>query len=198
MSLALLAAASGCSHEQRDWHSAQAANTIEAYEEFISTHPKSARTADAQTQIAQLTEARDWQRASTIDTADAYRQFLVQHPQGKSAQEAHIRIENFGLGATAAGAVPGTAAPAANRTCAGTLRSAASCATTGSPDGRARRRRPLQRATRCVFNAGQGSKPVGAVERALWIPASRYRTGHRAGQKCQGAAHLSSQGEIPY
>ena len=116
MSVALLAAASGCSHEQRDWHSAQAANTIEAYEQFIDAHPKSARAADAQAQIAQLTEARDWQRASTIDTADAYRQFLAQHPQGKSAPEARIRVENFGMNNTAAGgggAAPPAAPPAA-------------------------------------------------------------------------------------
>jgi cell division protein FtsN len=111
-SVALLATASGCSHEQSDWHSAQAANTIEAYEAFINAHPKSARDADAQAQIAQLTEARDWQRASTIDTADAYRQFLAQHPQGKSAQEARIRIENFGMN-NAAPAAGGAAAPSA-------------------------------------------------------------------------------------
>jgi hypothetical protein len=113
MSVALLATAGGCSHEQRDWQSAQAANTIEAYEQFISTHPKSAHDADAQAQIAQLTEARDWQRASTADTADAYRQFLVQHPQSKSAQEARVRIEKFGLSGTAApGAPAATTAPA--------------------------------------------------------------------------------------
>jgi hypothetical protein len=113
MSVALLASASGCSHEQRDWRSAQAANTIEAYEGFISAHPKSARAADAQAQIAQLTEARDWQRASTIDTADAYRQFLAQHPQAKSAQEARIRIENFGMSGTAAPGAPAAASSAA-------------------------------------------------------------------------------------
>jgi len=111
MSLALLGSASGCSHEQRDWQSAQAANTIEAYEEFVGAHPKSARAADAQARIADLTEQRDWQRASTTDTADAYRQFLAQHPQGKSASEARIRIENFGLGGTAA--APATAAASA-------------------------------------------------------------------------------------
>src|ERR1700729_1044441 len=113
MSVALLAAASGCSHEQRDWHSAQAANTIEAYEQFMNAHPKSARAADAQAQIAQLTEARDWQRASTIDTADAYRQFLAQHPEGKSAPEARIRIENFGMNNPASAAGGAAAAPAA-------------------------------------------------------------------------------------
>jgi SPOR domain len=109
MGVAILAVGSGCSHEQRDWHSAQSANTIEAYEQFITAHPKSARTADAQARISQLTEERDWQRASTTDTADTYRQFLAQHPQGKYAPEARIRVENFGLSGTAAASAPGSA-----------------------------------------------------------------------------------------
>jgi cell division septation protein DedD len=124
MSLAFLASASGCSHDQRDWSSAQAANTIEAYQGFISAHPKSAHAAEAQAQIAQLSEARDWQRASTIDTADAYRQFLAQYPQGKSAQEARIRIENFGMNGTPAAGTPpaaaGATAPAGGATAAAT------------------------------------------------------------------------------
>jgi cell division septation protein DedD len=109
LSLAMLGAASGCSHEKRDWHSAQAADTIEAYEEFVKEHPKSARTSDAQTRIVQLTEDRDWQRASSTDTADAYRQFLAAHPQAKSAQEARIRIENFGMNGGTAAATQGAA-----------------------------------------------------------------------------------------
>src|ERR1700733_815382 len=109
----LLATLLACSHESRDWHSAQAANTIEAYQQFLSEHPQSAHTADAQTQIADLTEVRDWQRASGTDTADAYRQFLAQHPQGKNAQEARIRLENFGLSASGAPPAAGGATPAA-------------------------------------------------------------------------------------
>jgi cell division septation protein DedD len=115
LSLAMLAASSGCSHESRDWHAAQSADTIEAYEEFVKEHPASTRTSDAHARVAELTEERDWQRATSTDTADAYRQFLSAHPQAKSAQEARIRIENFGLnGATPAGAAaPSTAAPPA-------------------------------------------------------------------------------------
>ncbi len=74
---------------------------------------KSAHTTDAQTQIAELTEARDWQRASSTDTADAYRQFLAQHPQGKNAQEARIRLENFGLSTSAAAPAAGGGAATA-------------------------------------------------------------------------------------
>jgi hypothetical protein len=111
LSVAMLTAASGCSHEKRDWHSAQAADTIEAYEEFVKEHPKSARTSDAQTRIVQLSEERDWQRASSTDTADAYRQFLAAHPQAKSAPEARIRIENFGINGGTAAATQGAASP---------------------------------------------------------------------------------------
>ena len=113
LSVAMLAAASGCSHEKRDWHSAQAADTIEAYEEFVKEHPQSARTNEAQTRVVQLSEDRDWQRASSTDTADAYRQFLAAHPQAKPAQEARIRIENFGLnGGTAAASATAARQPA--------------------------------------------------------------------------------------
>jgi SPOR domain len=114
VSLAMLGTASGCSHEKRDWHSAQAADTIEAYEQFLKEHPKSTRTNDAQTRIVQLSEDRDWQRASSTDTADAYRQFLAAHPQAKSAQEARIRIENFGMNGGAAAATQGAASQPAS------------------------------------------------------------------------------------
>jgi hypothetical protein len=109
LSFAMLAALSGCSHESRDWHAAQSADTIESYEEFVKEHPASTRTSDAHARVAELTEARDWQRATSTDTADAYRQFLSAHPQAKSAQEARIRIENFGLSGAAAGTPPGAA-----------------------------------------------------------------------------------------
>lgn len=113
LGLALLAVLSGCSHESRDWHAAQAADTIEAYEEFVKEHPASTRTSDAHARVTELTEERDWQRATAADTADAYRQFLSAHPQAKSAQEARIRIENFGLSGAAAGTASGPAAPSA-------------------------------------------------------------------------------------
>ena len=51
VSVACWRPASGCSHEQRDWHAAQSADTIEAYEQFVEAHPKSSRATDAQTRI---------------------------------------------------------------------------------------------------------------------------------------------------
>jgi hypothetical protein len=92
--LALVAA---CSREQQDWRSAEAADTVAGYGQFLERHPDSELATEARTRVAQLSEDREWQRAGSIDTADAYRQFLAQHPNGKWSQEARIRIQNFAL-----------------------------------------------------------------------------------------------------
>jgi cell division septation protein DedD len=94
---ALCLALSSCSRENRDWRSAQAADSLESYDQFLQRHPESELAAQARARLLQLTEERDWQRASTADTADAYSQFLNQHPSGKWSAEGRIRLENFSL-----------------------------------------------------------------------------------------------------
>ncbi len=108
LSAVALLVLAGCSREQQDWRSAEGADTMEAYGQFIERHPESELATQARTRIGQLGEQRDWQRAGSADTADAYRQFLTQHPNGKWSQEARIRIENFSLGGTPV-AEPGAA-----------------------------------------------------------------------------------------
>jgi outer membrane murein-binding lipoprotein Lpp len=88
-------ALAGCSRESADWKSASAADTAEAYQQFLQQHPKSANAAQAQARIQQIADDRDWQAAAAADTRDAYQQFLAQHADSKWAQEARIRIENF-------------------------------------------------------------------------------------------------------
>ena len=95
----------GCSHESSDWKSASAADTAEAYQQFLQQHPTSANATQAQTRIKQLAEDHDWQTAAAADSRDAYQQFIAQHADSKWAQEARIRIENFAQsGASPAGA----------------------------------------------------------------------------------------------
>ena len=106
----VLAVAAGCSRENQDWRSAQAADTIEAYDDFVAKHAQSEFAEQAKARVKQLAEERDWERATVADTADAYQQFLTQHPEGKWAQEARIRIENFNV---LDGATPAEGAPAA-------------------------------------------------------------------------------------
>lgn len=93
----LVCLAAACSREQQDWRSAEAADTIEAYDQFLARHPDSELATQARARLTQLAEDRDWQRAESADSAEGYRHFLGQHPSGKWAQEARIRIENFSL-----------------------------------------------------------------------------------------------------
>ena len=107
--------AAACSREQQDWRSAEAADTVESYGQFLARHPESELVTQARTRVAQLTEEREWQQTSQTDTADAYRQFLSQHPNGKWSQEARIRIQNFALnGLPPAGPPMATAQDAAS------------------------------------------------------------------------------------
>src|SRR5258708_5155029 len=110
----LAAAAAGCSREQQDWRSAEAADTSEAYGRFVEQHPDTELTVQARTRIAQLTEEHDWAQAGADATADAYRGFLTQHPNGRGSEEARIRIEAFSLGSAPHLASPARPAGAAS------------------------------------------------------------------------------------
>jgi cell division septation protein DedD len=101
----------GCSHVGDDWKAAQAADTTEAYQDFLRQHPDSEFGVPAQERVKQLAEDRDWQQASKTDTLDAYQQFVATHADGKWAQEARVRIENFQL--TASGSNPSATPPGA-------------------------------------------------------------------------------------
>src|SRR2546421_4653952 len=98
LTVTLLCVMAACSREQQDWRSAEGADTIEAYGQFLERHPDSELATQARARLAQLSEDRDWERAESADSAEGYRHFLAQHPSGKWAQEARIRLENFSLG----------------------------------------------------------------------------------------------------
>jgi SPOR domain len=94
----LLGLCAACSSEQQDWHSAQSADTTEAWQRFIEQHPQSELATQARLRIAQLDELQDWRRADGAATVDAYRHFLARHPNGRWSEQARIRIEAFSLG----------------------------------------------------------------------------------------------------
>ncbi len=128
--LAVLLSLGGCSRQQSDWEKTRAANTTDAYEQFLKKYPSGEFTAQAQARVKELYEERDWQKARDADTQEAYQAFLKQYPEGKWTEEARIRVENFSLaqapsnttpagadtantGGKAAPADSGAAAPAA-------------------------------------------------------------------------------------
>lgn len=109
----LAASIAGCSREQQDWRSAEAADTREAYGRFVELHPESELTVRARERLAQLDEGRDWTEAQHVATVEAYRQFLAHHPSGKWSEEARIRIEAFSLGSAPRIGAAGPASAAA-------------------------------------------------------------------------------------
>ncbi len=101
-----------CSAEKSDWQAAQSADSVEAYEQFITKHPQSALANEARARTRQLAEEKDWEKATSVDTANSYQAFLGKYPDGKWSEEARIRVENFNvLGAPANAAVAAAAAP---------------------------------------------------------------------------------------
>jgi cell division protein FtsN len=94
----------GCSRQQSDWEKARAANSADAYEQFLKSYPNGEFTAQAQARLKELNEEHDWQKARDADTPEAYQAFLKQYPEGKWTEEARIRVENFTLAQTPAGA----------------------------------------------------------------------------------------------
>lgn len=103
---------SGCSRERSDWRSAQAADTLESYQQFIDAHPDSARVTNARERLAQLAEEKDWRAAAELDTLEAYERFLAQYPRGHWAKEARLRADNFAAGSALPPAGAAAAAPA--------------------------------------------------------------------------------------
>ncbi len=108
-----LLALTSCSREKSDWRSAQAADSPEAYQQFVDEHPDSSHVATARERLQQLAEEKDWRAAAASDTRQAYEHFLAQYPAGKWAKEAQVRIDGFAT----SGAAPST--PAAADTAAG-------------------------------------------------------------------------------
>ncbi|HEY2679145.1 MAG TPA: SPOR domain-containing protein [Steroidobacteraceae bacterium] len=118
--LGLAICMSGCSRQQSDWEKTRAANTTDAYEQFLKNYPSGEFSAQAQARVKELYEERDWQKARDADTLEAYQAFLKDHPEGKWTEEARIRVENFTLASAPptvtplqGAAPPASAAPAA-------------------------------------------------------------------------------------
>ncbi|MBU6377367.1 MAG: SPOR domain-containing protein [Gammaproteobacteria bacterium] len=92
--LLVAALLAGCG-ELQDWRSTQRADTLEAYEAFIESHPQSQYVPVAQRRLADLLEQRDWLIATESDTAEGYRAFINNHPKGRWTREARVRLQNF-------------------------------------------------------------------------------------------------------
>jgi len=158
-------ALAGCSRESADWKSASAADTAEAYQQFLQQYPKSAESAQAQARIKQIADDRDWQAAAAADTRAAYEQFVAQHADSKWAQEARIRIENFAQ----SGAAHGAAAVASTSVAA-----AAPAAPTPMAAAAAAAAAPAAKAT------GSSAKVASSAKRGHFVQLGAFHSKERA------------------
>ncbi|HVN98707.1 MAG TPA: SPOR domain-containing protein [Steroidobacteraceae bacterium] len=162
--MAVTVALAGCSRVGEDWKAAQAADTTEAYQDFLRQHPDSEFGVPAQERIKQLAEDRDWQAASKADTLDAYQQFVAAHADGKWAQEARVRIENFQLGA--GGQAPPTAAAGATPAAPATPVPAVRAPTVTPPGSAAPSAASAPPAIKPAIKPAATSKPAAAARTA--------------------------------
>jgi SPOR domain len=160
---ALLILIAGCSREQQDWRSAEAAGSREAYTRFLEQHGASELANQARLRMAQLDEERAWEQTSGVGSIDAYRQFLAHFPNGKWAETARIRIEGFSLGSLprTAGAA---AAPVAGRVGVNALQLATGVSSGANPGPAAAAAAPTRSPDEMVAAAEVGAAAEPAPE----------------------------------
>lgn len=81
----------GCSTVRLDWDTANAINTVEAYEEFLLKHPDSEFTAEAMKRV----EPMRYQRALDEGSVKGLAQYLVHYPNGRYAAAIRARIKEL-------------------------------------------------------------------------------------------------------
>jgi outer membrane protein assembly factor BamD (BamD/ComL family) len=98
VTLVLLTAATlwACSSAQEDWNKANTANTVAAYQEYLSKHPTGEHSAEAGARLHSLQDDDAWSQAKQANTLDAYRDYLQKQPTGahvKDAQDAVTTLQ---------------------------------------------------------------------------------------------------------
>jgi len=94
VTLFLLATATlwACSSAQEDWNKANSANTVAAYQQYLSKHPTGDHSGEASDKIRTLQDDAAWSQAKQADTADAYRDYVQKQPTGAHVKEAQDAI----------------------------------------------------------------------------------------------------------
>ena len=86
------AALTACNSAKSEWSKATTADTIPAYQAFLSKYPNDAHVIDALARIVSLQDARAWSTALVASTTAGYQQYLTSEPNGAHAQAARNEI----------------------------------------------------------------------------------------------------------
>ncbi len=88
LGLSIAIALGACSSADTDWKKAAAANTLPAYEEFLTRHPNGPHSGEAGDRIHSLQDDEAWAEAKHANSVDAYRDYLQKEPAGSHTAEA--------------------------------------------------------------------------------------------------------------
>lgn len=91
--LLALGLAAGCA--KQDYEAAVAANTSEAFEEFLKNHPDTEFSEAARKKISDLREKKDLERLESAESSKAYQVFLEAHPDTEKRAEVEKKIEDL-------------------------------------------------------------------------------------------------------
>ena len=192
----MLLGLAGCNRVANDWKTAQAADTTEAYQQFVQQHQDSEFAEKAQARMRQLAEDREWQAASGQDTKEAYEQFLAQHADSKWAQEAHARLDNFQQGAATAPPATGDASPATPAVVASQpAAAAATAAPAAAPAAAVAQAAPPASEKPAAAKSATESKPVAAKAAASTAKSATKpatKTAHAASASGKHYAQLGA------
>jgi outer membrane protein assembly factor BamD (BamD/ComL family) len=94
VTLLLLTAATlwACSSAQEDWNKATAANTVAAYQQYLSKHPSSDHSSEASDRIHTLQDDEAWSQAKQTNTLAAYQGYVQNQPTGAHVKDAQDAI----------------------------------------------------------------------------------------------------------
>ena len=88
VTLVLAALLAACDPVGKAWDQAQSANTIDAYQAFLTANPDSEYEAQARQRIDDLA----WETASAANTEESYAQYQSDYPDGAHLEDAAERI----------------------------------------------------------------------------------------------------------
>jgi len=97
--IGLIIVITGCNSPKSDWETAVKTNTIEAYNSFLSAHPKSEFDSLAHRRIDSINNIiikSDWENALKSNTIKGYDDFLSAHPKSEFDSLAKNMKDFFG------------------------------------------------------------------------------------------------------
>jgi hypothetical protein len=92
-----------CSRQETGWREAERADSIAAYEAYLSRYPAGAHGAEARARILALREEQDWARAGRLRTPESWQRYLADWPDGRHAAEARRELARYVPAAAAVG-----------------------------------------------------------------------------------------------